>query len=106
MGDKPVVFRTLDIGGEKTLAYSDTTTEPNPELGLRSIRFTLAYRDIFEQQVRAILRAAAGRRITGHHVPPDLFGGRLFCVPARWWLIAWTGSRRRGWTTTTTRPSA
>ncbi len=59
MRDKPVVFRTLDIGGEKTLAYTDTPAEQNPELGLRSIRFTLAYRDIFEQQVRAILRAAA-----------------------------------------------
>ena len=44
MGDKPVVFRTLDIGGEKTLAFPDTTNEPNPELGLRAIRFTLAYR--------------------------------------------------------------
>ena len=60
MAGKPVVFRTLDIGGEKTLAYTDMETEPNPVLGLRSIRFTLAYRDIFEQQVRAILRAAAG----------------------------------------------
>ncbi|BBO90002.1 phosphoenolpyruvate--protein phosphotransferase [Desulfosarcina ovata] len=62
MTGKPVVFRTLDIGGEKTLSYADAETEPNPELGLRSIRFTLAYRDIFEQQVRAILRAAAGSR--------------------------------------------
>ena len=60
MAGKPVVFRTLDIGGEKTLAYTDAEIEPNPELGLRSIRFTLAYRDLFEQQVRAILRAAAG----------------------------------------------
>jgi phosphotransferase system enzyme I (PtsP) len=69
MGDKPVVFRTLDIGGEKTLAYTDATKEPNPELGLRSIRFTLAYRDIFEQQVRAILRAAAGSDSAGIMFP-------------------------------------
>jgi phosphotransferase system enzyme I (PtsP) len=69
MGDKPVVFRTLDIGGEKTLAYSDATSEPNPELGLRSIRFTLAYRDIFEQQLRAILRAGAGRESLGIMFP-------------------------------------
>jgi phosphotransferase system, enzyme I, PtsP len=69
MGDKPVVFRTLDIGGEKTLAYTDTADEPNPELGLRSIRFTLAYRDIFEQQVRAILRAAAGSDSVGIMFP-------------------------------------
>lgn len=69
MGDKPVVFRTLDIGGEKTLAYTDTTREPNPDLGLRSIRFTLAYRDIFEQQLRAILRAAAGSESVGIMFP-------------------------------------
>jgi phosphotransferase system enzyme I (PtsP) len=69
MDDKPVVFRTLDIGGEKTLAYTDTVREPNPELGLRSIRFTLAYRDIFDQQVRAILRAAAGRDSVGIMFP-------------------------------------
>jgi phosphotransferase system enzyme I (PtsP) len=77
MGDKPVVFRTLDMGGEKTLAYTDATKEANPELGLRSIRFTLAYRDIFEQQVRAILRAAAGRASVGIMFPlissPDDF---------------------------------
>ncbi len=69
MEDKPVVFRTLDIGGEKTLAYSDMDIEPNPELGLRSIRFTLAYRDIFEQQIRAILRAAAGSAHLGIMFP-------------------------------------
>ncbi|WP_372682080.1 phosphoenolpyruvate--protein phosphotransferase [Desulfosarcina sp.] len=65
MGNKPVVFRTLDIGGEKTLAYTDSVNDPNPELGLRSIRFTLAYRDIFEQQIRAVLRAAAGSDSVG-----------------------------------------
>lgn len=69
LGGKPVAFRTLDIGGEKTMAYTDTAMEPNPELGLRSIRFTLAYRDIFEQQVRAILRAAAGRDSVGIMFP-------------------------------------
>ena len=69
MGDKPVMFRTLDIGGEKTLAYTDTAKERNPELGLRSIRFTLAYRDIFEQQIRAILRAAAGSDSVGIMFP-------------------------------------
>jgi phosphotransferase system enzyme I (PtsP) len=69
MVEKPVVFRTLDIGGEKTLAYTDTPTETNPELGLRSIRFSLAYQDIFEQQIRAILRAAAGCKALGIMFP-------------------------------------
>ena len=69
MQDRSVTFRTLDIGGEKTLAYTNTVTEPNPELGLRSIRFSLAHRDIFEQQLRAILRAAAGNPSVGIMFP-------------------------------------
>jgi phosphotransferase system enzyme I (PtsP) len=69
MAGRPVVFRTLDIGGEKTLAYTNTAREPNPELGLRSIRFTLAHRDVFEQQVRAILRAAADSDTVGIMFP-------------------------------------
>lgn len=69
MGHKPVVFRTLDIGGDKTLSYTDTANEPNPELGLRAIRFTLAYPDIFEQQIRAILRAATGCETFGIMFP-------------------------------------
>jgi phosphotransferase system, enzyme I, PtsP len=52
-----VTIRILDIGGEKLLAYSDTTAEANPELGLRAMRFLFRHRDIFHQQLRAILRA-------------------------------------------------
>ncbi|WP_027359791.1 phosphoenolpyruvate--protein phosphotransferase [Desulforegula conservatrix] len=62
MPDKEVTIRTLDVGGDKTLSYSDDGDEVNPELGLRSIRFSLTHRDIFEQQIRAILRAGAERR--------------------------------------------
>ena len=69
MAEKPVVFRTLDIGGDKTLAYTDTPTGSNPELGLRSIRFSLAYQDIFEAQIRAILRAADGSQALGIMFP-------------------------------------
>ncbi len=58
----PVTIRTLDAGGEKTLAYSDSPKEANPELGLRSIRFSLKHRDVFEFQIRAMLRAAAGKK--------------------------------------------
>jgi phosphotransferase system enzyme I (PtsP) len=100
-----VVFRTLDIGGEKTLAYSDTTSEPNPELGLRSIRFTLAYRDIFEQQLRAILRAGAGNDSLGIMFPlisslDDFLRARQVVHDCLDRLKA------EGWTTTTTRQSA
>jgi phosphotransferase system enzyme I (PtsP) len=59
MDRRPVWIRTLDVGGDKVLPYLDTLQEDNPELGLRSIRFSLKYRDIFDQQVRAILRAGA-----------------------------------------------
>lgn len=59
MARRPVWIRTLDVGGDKVLPYLDTLQEDNPELGLRSIRFSLKYRDIFNQQVRAILRAGA-----------------------------------------------
>jgi phosphotransferase system enzyme I (PtsP) len=69
MEGRPVVFRTLDLGGEKTLTYTNMTPEPNPELGLRSIRFTLAHREVFEQQLQAILRAAAGSDSVGIMFP-------------------------------------
>lgn len=59
MAGKTVTIRTLDVGGDKVLAHADATEELNPELGLRSIRFSLLHRDVFEAQIRAILRAAA-----------------------------------------------
>ena len=69
MGEKPVVFRTLDVGGEKTLTYTDMAKEANPEMGLRAVRFTLAYPEIFQQQIRAILRAAASAVTVGIMFP-------------------------------------
>ncbi len=58
MRGREITFRTLDIGGDKMLSYYDYGKEANPFLGLRSIRFSLRHREIFEQQIRAILRAA------------------------------------------------
>ncbi len=60
MSGKEVTIRVLDIGGDKLSAYSDATHEANPELGLRAMRFLFRHHDIFHQQLRAILRAAAG----------------------------------------------
>ena len=54
-----VTFRTLDIAGEKVPAYWEIAGEPNPQLGLRSIRFSLRHPEQFRQQIRAILRAGA-----------------------------------------------
>ncbi len=59
----PVTFRTLDIGGDKILAYFNTYSERNPFLGMRSLRFCLSHPDVFKQQIRAILRAGAGKHI-------------------------------------------
>lgn len=54
-----VTFRTLDIGGDKVLSYQDEPEEANPFLGLRAIRFSLMHKDIFSEQLRAMLRASA-----------------------------------------------
>jgi phosphotransferase system enzyme I (PtsP) len=59
MPGKIVTIRTLDIGGDKLLVYSNARGEANPALGQRAIRFSFRYREIFNQQLRAILRAAA-----------------------------------------------
>lgn len=58
MYDKPVVIRTLDIGGDKQLPYYSLPKETNPFLGMRSIRFTLKEKALFLTQLRALLRAS------------------------------------------------
>ena len=63
MKDKEVTFRTLDIGGDKVLSYYCYAKEENPFLGMRSIRFSLRHKEIFRQQLRAILRAGAEARL-------------------------------------------
>jgi len=55
----PVYIRTIDIGGDKSLPFLQIQKEPNPALGLRAVRFSLKYRELFRTQVRAILRASA-----------------------------------------------
>ncbi|CAM3325746.1 MULTISPECIES: phosphoenolpyruvate--protein phosphotransferase [Saccharibacillus] len=58
MAGKPVVVRTLDIGGDKELPYLDLPKEMNPFLGFRAIRLCLDRQDIFRTQLRALLRAS------------------------------------------------
>ncbi|WP_243370434.1 phosphoenolpyruvate--protein phosphotransferase [Microvirga solisilvae] len=60
-GDKPVTFRTLDIGGDKILPYMQAVEEENPALGWRAIRIGLDRPGLLRAQVRALLKAAAGR---------------------------------------------
>ena len=59
LGEKPLIVRTLDIGGDKGLDYYDFPKEENPFLGYRAIRFCLDHQDIFKDQLRALLRASA-----------------------------------------------
>jgi phosphotransferase system enzyme I (PtsP) len=62
-GDKPVVFRTLDLGGDKVLPYARWEREENPALGWRAIRIALDRPALLRYQVRALLMAAAGRTL-------------------------------------------
>ncbi len=62
-GDRPVVFRTLDLGGDKVLPYARWEREENPALGWRAIRIALDRPALLRYQVRALLMASAGRTL-------------------------------------------
>jgi phosphotransferase system enzyme I (PtsP) len=62
-GAKPVVFRTLDLGGDKVLPYARWEREENPALGWRAIRIALDRPALLRYQVRALLAAAQGRTL-------------------------------------------
>jgi phosphotransferase system enzyme I (PtsP) len=62
-GDRPVVFRTLDLGGDKVLPYARWEREENPALGWRAIRIALDRPALLRYQVRALLVASAGRTL-------------------------------------------
>ena len=59
LAGKPVIIRTLDIGGDKAIDYLGLEQEENPFLGFRAIRFCLQRPDIYRVQLRALLRASA-----------------------------------------------
>ncbi|MBI4275986.1 MAG: phosphoenolpyruvate--protein phosphotransferase [Rhizobiales bacterium] len=62
-GDKPVTFRTLDIGGDKVLPYMRAYEEENPAMGWRAIRLGLDRPGLMRSQLRALLQAASGRTL-------------------------------------------
>ena len=59
MKDKPVIIRTLDVGGDKEIPYMDLPKEENPFLGYRAIRYCLANPEEYKVQIKALLRASA-----------------------------------------------
>ena len=61
---RPVVFRTLDIGGDKVLPYLPETVEENPAMGWRALRISLDHPAMLRQQLRALLLAANGRPLS------------------------------------------
>ncbi|WP_068083965.1 phosphoenolpyruvate--protein phosphotransferase [Polycladidibacter stylochi] len=110
-GDKPVTFRSLDIGGDKVLPYLRFAQEENPAMGWRAIRFGLDRPGMLRTQIRAMLHAGAGRKLRimfpmvantseyrrarelvekelahlkqhGHEVPAELKLGVMIEVPA------------------------
>lgn len=76
---RPVIFRTLDVGGDKPLAYLNIPGEANPFLGYRAIRMYPEYEEVFRTQLRAILRASA-------HGPAKLMIPMVCCLEE----IRWT----------------
>ena len=110
-GNKPVVFRTLDIGGDKVLPYLRQPKEENPAMGWRAIRMATDRPELFRIQVRAMLKAAPGRELRimipmvsaasemkplrdmvekervflakhGHNLPDKVLIGAMFEVPS------------------------
>lgn len=63
LGNKPIVFRTLDIGSDKILPYFENAGEKNPAMGWRSIRITLDRRALLRGQLRAFIRACEGKEL-------------------------------------------
>ena len=77
MGERPVVFRTLDVGGDKPATWQSDRPEANPALGVRGVRLGLARPALLDDQLRALVEAAGGRR-GPHHAADgrDRRGGR------------------------------
>lgn len=115
-GDKPVTFRTLDVGGDKVLPYLAHAKEENPALGWRAIRIALDRPGLLRYQLRALLQAAAGRNLrlmfpmvaevsefqaaralldreiarlkkTGQPLPADIKVGSMLEVPSLGWQL-------------------
>jgi phosphotransferase system enzyme I (PtsP) len=111
-GDRPVLFRTLDLGGDKLIAGADVTASENPAMGWRSLRIGLDRPVTLRRQLRAMLAAARGRSLSvmfpmvatisefraakalldaevarAEHKPSALSVGTMLEVPALLWQL-------------------
>lgn len=59
LGDRPLIIRTLDVGGDKDIPYLGLSKEDNPFMGFRAVRYCLHREDVYKPQLRALLRASA-----------------------------------------------
>ncbi|WP_432770054.1 MAG: phosphoenolpyruvate--protein phosphotransferase [Sphingopyxis sp.] len=93
-GDRPVIFRTVDIGGDKALPYMnvDTVLEENPAMGWRALRLALEREGLLKVQARALMEAAAGRTLNVMFPmvsePWEYEAARALFVGQRAWLAS------------------
>ena len=93
-GDRPVIFRTVDIGGDKALPYmnTDTVLEENPAMGWRALRLALEREGLLKVQARALMEAAAGRTLNVMFPmvsePWEYEAARALFVGQRAWLAS------------------
>lgn len=91
-GDRPVIFRTVDLGGDKMLPNLNREREENPALGWRSLRFALDSRGLFRRQLRALVRASAGRPLSVMFpmvtIPEEFFEAKALLLEEVDWSAA------------------
>jgi phosphoenolpyruvate-protein phosphotransferase len=80
--DRPVTFRTLDVGGDKPAAWQASTPEPNPALGVRGLRLGLARPEMLDDQLAALVAAARGEML-GVMLPMVAVPAEVAAVRAR-----------------------
>ncbi|MFN7163933.1 MAG: phosphoenolpyruvate--protein phosphotransferase [Hyphomonas sp.] len=94
---RPVVFRTLDLGGDKVLPALNLQREENPALGWRSIRFALDHKGLFRRQLRALVRAAADGPLTVMFpmvtVPTEYHAAKALLLEEVAWSARQTGKQ-------------
>ncbi len=94
---RPVIFRTLDLGGDKVLPALSQLREENPALGWRSIRFALDHKGLFRRQLRALVRAAGDGPLTVMFpmvtVPHEYRAAKALLLEEIQWTLRHTGKK-------------